>query len=64
MSNEKAEFESKGTPSELIFDNSKSYQAKDVFRGDSKNLVDWYFQKTKKIIDDGYQGDKAEENKR
>jgi hypothetical protein len=56
MTNEKPEFEIKGTPSELIFDNGKSYQAKDVFRGDSKNLVERNFLKTKKIIDDVYQG--------
>jgi hypothetical protein len=64
MTNEKAEFETKGTPSELIFDNGKSYQAKDAFRGDSKGLVERNFQKTKKIIDDGYQGDTPEKNKR
>jgi len=61
MTNEKNEFEIKGTPRELIFDNGKSYQAKDVFRGDSKNLVERNFKKT---IDDSYQGDIPEGNKR
>jgi hypothetical protein len=36
MSNKKTEFVSKGTPSELIFDNGNSYLSKDVFRGDYK----------------------------
>lgn len=66
MTNEKPEFEIKGTPGELIFDDGKSYQAKDVFRGDSKGSVERNFQKTikiRKIIDDGYQGNIPEENK-
>lgn len=63
MSNENDEFKCKGVPRELIVDNGKSYQTKDLFRGDSKDLVERNFQKTKKIIDDGYQGHKPEENK-
>ena len=79
MTNEKDEFNSKGVPSELIFDNGKSYQTKDLFRGDSKDLVERNFQKTKdfrgdskglversfqKTKDDSYQGDMPEGNKR
>jgi hypothetical protein len=64
MTNKKTEFESKGAPRELITDNGNGYQNKQVVRGDSKDLVERYFQKTKKIIGDGYQGDKPEENKR
>ena len=62
MTNEKPEFEIKGTPSELIFDNGNSYQTKDIFCGDSKGLVERNFQKTKRIIDDSYQGEMPEEN--
>jgi len=61
MTNEKTEFESKGVPSELITDNGNGYQNKQVVRGDSKDLVERNFQKT---IDDSYQGEMPEENKR
>jgi len=59
MTNEKAEFESKGVPSELITDNGNGYQKGG--RGDHKNLVERSFQKT---IDDSYQGDMPEKNRR
>lgn len=62
MTNEKNEFKNKGVPSELITDNSNDYQK--GRRGDYKSLVERNFQKTIKIIDDGYQGDIPEENKR
>jgi len=61
MTNEKNEFENKGVPSELITDNGNGYQNKKVLRGDSKDLVERNFQKT---IDDSYQGEMPEENKR
>lgn len=61
MTNEKAEFESKGVPKKLIIDSGNGYQNKQVVRGDNKGLVERNFQKT---IDDGYQGDMPEENKR
>lgn len=50
----------------MITDNGNGYQNKKVLRGDCKDLVERNFQKTIKIrktIDDGYQGDKPEENK-
>lgn len=61
MTNEKDEFESKGVPSELITDNGNGYQNKNAFRTDSKGLVERNFQKT---IDDSYQGDMPDDNKR
>ena len=62
MTNEKPEFDSKGVPSELITDNGNGYQK--GRRGDYKSLVERNFQKTIKIIDDGYQGDIPEGHKR
>lgn len=61
MTNEKAEFESKGVPKKLISDSGNGYQNKQVVRGDSKDLVEKNFQKT---IDDSYQGDTPEDDKR
>lgn len=61
MSNEKTEFECKGVPRKLITDNGSGYQNKQIVRGDNKDLVERSFQKT---IDDSYQVDMPEENKR
>jgi hypothetical protein len=63
MTNEKSEFEfeCKGIPSELITDNGNGYQNKPIVRGDSKDLVERNFQK---IIDDSYQSDIPEDDKR
>ncbi|MCP4985685.1 MAG: hypothetical protein GY928_06315 [Colwellia sp.] len=59
MTNEKTEFESKGVPSKLITDNGNGYQKGG--RGDHKDLVERNFQKT---IDDSYQSDIPEGDKR
>ena len=61
MSNEKTEFECKGLPRQLITDNGSGYQNKQIVGGDSKDLVERFLQKT---INDSYQGDMPEENKR
>jgi hypothetical protein len=45
----------------LIIDSGNSYQNKNVFRGDNKDLVEKNF---KKFIDNNFQGDISEDNKR
>ena len=51
MSNEKIEFVSKGTLSELIFDNGNSYLSKDVFRGVYKGPEERMAVRKKKELD-------------
>jgi hypothetical protein len=61
MTNDKTEFECKGVPSELITDNGNGYQNKKRGHSDHKDLVERNFQKT---IDDSYQSDIPEDDKR
>jgi hypothetical protein len=51
MSNKKTEFDNKGIPSELIFDNGNSYLSKDVFRGDYKGPEERMAVRKKKQLD-------------
>jgi hypothetical protein len=61
MSNKKTEFDNKGISNKLIIDSGNSYQNKNVFRGDNKDLVEKNF---KKFIDNSFQGAISEDNKR